>query len=455
MKNQFLLYTIGASAYALINLTLVPLYVKELATDQYGLLSLFFVTVNLIITITGLGIQNSIIRYYYETEDRSDVIKAKNSVFVYTVIIAILLITLFLSVSFISTLYAEYLNLAIALIIIVPSRIGIQVSLGLLRVQERLGRYLLLTLGEIIIVLIGIFIIFLNNEITIEKVAYIYSLAALFVFICSYIGSKFSLEFDWKFFSFVIKFGLPLALANLVSYLINYGNRYILAYIDSNESVAYFDVAQKFTSILSLLIVSGFTLSFTPYYLKLYQEVDLQSFRKRINQLITAFVYIYLILGFFLISLDSYLIKFLEKDEYLVSLSISNYLLLSQLFYVLFMLYTLSLNISKKTIYEFYITTITLILGFIISFILIKYYSLTGAAISHMLNSITSLILILMYNHLKFKLNTSTLKHATMVLIFFGYSLIEPTLPVWIKLMVCLICLPKLFVEIKTLATIR
>jgi O-antigen/teichoic acid export membrane protein len=445
LKKNFLIYTLGSSIYALISTLLIPLFLKDLDIDSYGNLSIAFITINLLIVIFGISIQNSVIRYFVEYPEIVYRKKAINSFIAYIFFLTIsLFIFYFFAKYFQLNTYFEYGNL-LFIILWVISRIIIQAMLGVLRVDEKSIKYLIVSLSEILVILICLFVYRSYEPLTFDIILFSYSMASVGAVVISVLLLKEYINFhegiSVHFLKYSLSFGVPLALANLVSYFLNFGNRYILLNYHTSYSVGIYEVAHKFGSVLSLLLVSGFTLAFTPYFLKLYKNETLDIFQLKIKQTIHLFMWVYFFFGILLLSLDDLLINLIDKPEYLQSLEFLLEIILGNAIYVLFMLLTISLSILKKTKYELYITLIALFIGGALMFPLIKYYSVYGAAYSLIINSSICLILMMLYNSFYFKIKINLINILAAFLIFILCGILETNLVGLYKLFAPLISL--------------
>ena len=285
-----------------------------------------------------------------------------NTFIIYITLLLFILLVSYLGVKFFQiNTYFEYDNL-LYIILWVLSRIVIQAMLGVLRVDEKSVKYLIASLSEIFIILIILFAFRFYRSLDFDIILFSYSTASVGALLISVLLLKEYISFkegiSIHFIKYALSFGVPLALANLISYFLNFGNRYILLNYHSSSSVAIYDVAHKFGSILSLILVSGFSLAFTPHFLKLYEEAEFDVFQVKISKTISLFIWTYYFLGITLLSIDDFLISIIDKPVYLQSLDFLLEVILGNSIYVLFMLLTISLSILKKTKYEFYITLI-------------------------------------------------------------------------------------------------
>ena len=393
--------------------------------SSYGDLSMVFVSVNLLIVILGISIQNSIIRYFIEHLNVVDRIKALNTFFAYLSLLSLLLSILYvLSQYFEINTYVSHDNV-FYIILWVLSRIVIQAMLGILRVDEKAVKYLITSLSEIVILLIILFVYRSHQALDFDIIVFSYSLASLGALVLSVLLQKKYFSFkegvSGYFIKYALSFGAPLAMANLISYLLNFGNRYILLNYHGSSYVAIYDVSHKFGSILSLILVSGFSLAFTPYFIKLYDDVTFEAFQVKMSKTISWFIWGYYFLGILILSLDEFIISIIDKPEYLQSTEFLFEIILGNSIYVVFTLLTISFSIQKKTKFELYITLIAVAIGGTIMFPMIKHYGVYGASYSLIINSTICLVLVILYNRLYFRIHLKRLLPAVVIFILCGF----------------------------------
>lgn len=424
LAKSFLIYGVGNMLYTAIILILIPIYLEKMAIEDYGLFSMYYVTGNLFSILFSLSISNGILRYYSEFEDE---IERKKTVFsillFFTFLFTILLSVLFFLPSKAFNWLGETSDLKYGLIIMLLwsfCRIYYNMILGVLRAKEKAVKYVILTILDVLILCVvnTIVIFYLDFNLYDILLGYLFS-----AFVSMLIGFLFIFKdiiFKFNTFSvkYILAYGIPLSIANVISYFTTYGNRYFLLYYTNKSNVAIFDVAQKITGVLGVILVNAFMISFTPYYLNLYSKNSTEEFQKNINRVINIFINIYFVFGLAIVVFDSYILDFLSKKEYISAALYIPFLIISNAFNVLFMLLTMSTNINKKTYVELIITIIMLVSGIIANIILIQKYGLLGASISQLLMSFIGFICINFYNLKNFPLNFNS-KNIIVIVFFF------------------------------------
>ena len=66
------IYSIGNAALRSVSFLLIPIYTRYLSLDNYGLLDICIVTIQILIIFTGLGMPQSLIRFYTESKTKGE-----------------------------------------------------------------------------------------------------------------------------------------------------------------------------------------------------------------------------------------------------------------------------------------------------------------------------------------------------------------------------------------------
>jgi O-antigen/teichoic acid export membrane protein len=306
-------------------------------------------------------------------------------------------------------------------------RIFVNMFLGVLRADNKPIKFVVLTVLDVMIMCITNIIIIHTNKFTLTNLLNGYLFSTILTLLISFIINKefIGAKINSSYLKYFIIYGTPLAFANCISYFINYGNRYFLLHYTSKIDVAVYDIAQKITGVLGVILVNGFMLAFTPYYLNLSKIETKKQFNIKINKIINTFLGVYFLFGILIIFSDNFLLDFLSRKEYMESALYTPFLILSNVFYVLFMLLAMTTNILKRTKVELYATFVMLGVGLIANFFLIKAYGLYGAVTSQMIISITGFIFINNYNAKFFPLDYKFQATLILVLNFLFFVIVD------------------------------
>jgi len=412
MKNSliksFITYGIGNILFTLVNLLFVPVFLEKIQIEDYGILSVFFVSSNLIMTFFSISITNGILRAYNEGFSTEKERAWTTTIIIFFIVFGFFYTgaSVFFQKAFSKLIFndVKYGHLFVLCGLVGFTRILIGICSGVLRARNLAIKYVILNLLNVIsLAAINIYIIYFTHY-TLISIAWGYVINGAFsfllglVFIKKDLGFGFKLEGLWYF----IKYGVPLGLASVASYFINYGNRYYLINYTTATDVSLMDVAQKISSLVGILLTNAFITAFTPYYLNLYLKVSFEEYSKKINQIILTFSILFCFLSLGLILFQEIGLSLLSNHEYLVAAEFVPYLILSIYFNVLFMMLTMGTNISKKTNVEMYITISILLISIVSNILLIKFIGIYGAVITQVMINLLSLFFIHIYNRKNF-----------------------------------------------------
>ena len=429
--KNFLIYGVGNMLYTLIILLLIPIYLEKFEVDDYGSFSVLYITGTLISIVFSFSISNGILRFFHEYDnlrDRKLAITTMSLFFIglFILTLSILFVTPVMKGIALYNSESSKLNFII-LTTWAFGRIFINMFLGVLRADNKPVKFVVLTVIDVVILCITNIIIIYTNKLTLTNLlnGYLFS-TSLTLLISLIINKEFiGAKLNSNYLKYFMIYGIPLAFANCISYFINYGNRYFLLHYTSKIDVAVYDIAQKITGVIGVILVNGFMMAFTPYYLNLNKIETKEQFNIKINKIINTFLGVYFLFGILIIFSDNFILDFLSKKEYMESALYTPFLILSNVFNVLFMLLAMTTNILKKTKVELYATIVMLCVGLIANFLLIKAYGLYGAVISQMIMSITGFIFINNYNAKFFPLDYKFQTTFILILNFLFFVIVD------------------------------
>lgn len=179
-----------------------------------------------------------------------------------------------------------------------------------------------------------------------------------------------------------ITFGLPLIGSELAFLLLFRSDRFLLAYYESETSVALYTVAFNMAIYFGQFIQAPIESAFTPMCTKLWNE------HKKIEtaELITNVLRYFIIICLPLITLCSVirfeLVIFLASEKYASSASILPILLIALTLLAAFHIVSVGLYLLKKTRIVLYFSWVGFAVNLVLNIILIPKFSHFGAAIS-------------------------------------------------------------------------
>lgn len=176
----------------------------------------------------------------------------------------------------------------------------------------------------------------------------------------------------------LLDYGLPLLISNILFWLLRYADRFYVKYLSDNNELAMYALA---TSVSGGFAILGtlFNTIWVPKALRLYEKNDLDvEYLEKVAFLVSFIGLLIIILTFSLKSLIAQILPSMYSNiVYLLPL-----LILPTLYYTVAEIAGIGIALSKKTSKMVFVSTISALLHFGLSFLLIPKYGALGAAIS-------------------------------------------------------------------------
>jgi len=193
----------------------------------------------------------------------------------------------------------------------------------------------------------------------------------------------------------LIKFSLPYIPAGISSNIIQVINRPILTALTDDATVGIFQANYRL-GIFMMLFVSMFEFAWRPFFLQNAKEANAKEIYSKVMTifvLVTAFIFF--ILSLFIDNIAQFKLPFkgyLIGKAYWGGLYIVPVILLSYLFYGIYINLMAGIYIEKKTKYLPYITGIAAVINIVFNFLLIPKINMMGCAIATLLSYLAMVI---------------------------------------------------------------
>lgn len=302
LLKESLIYGLTNALYSGLPILILPLLVKVLSPEDYGLVELYRNFSLILIPILGLSTAQSVIRFYYDLEKIEFKIFVSNIIALHftTTIISIFVL---LSVSvFISPVYSQLIGFSI--IYFLFNQIT-EILLSIYRAEKSPPKYMLLRLAQVLfdIVLLTLFFFFLKSFDWSYRV-YPNVLAAVLVggisLIALYKQSYFH-KIEWKLLKMAILFGAPLILHMVSGYILNIGDRFFILYFLTEKDLGNYTVMYQLGMLVNFFFTS-FNLAWSPTFFEMMKagntkkihEIKMISYSGILffNAVVICFVYL-------------------------------------------------------------------------------------------------------------------------------------------------------------------
>ena len=273
----------------------------------------------------------------------------------------------------------------------------------LLRAEERSVLYTSIRLGRFILELLFNLIFIVGLRLGVKGILYANLIAALINLIVllpvqlKYIHGKFSSQALKE----LLKFGLPLIPNGLAYLAVEMSHRYLMLYLLDKNKVGEYGANYKFGTLM-LLLVTGFRTAWQPFFLKIAHQDDAKRIYARV---MTYFVFgsaLVVLIGSLFIE---YIVKIpvapgktLMGKEYWGGVFIIPLILLSYLFYGIYVNLTVGIYIKKKSQLMFIFTGLAALTNIGFNLYLIPTMGMIGAALATLIAYLVMMLSIFIAN---------------------------------------------------------
>jgi O-antigen/teichoic acid export membrane protein len=386
LLNNIGLLTIGNFSSKILVFLLVPLYTSVLSTSDYGSYDLVNTTVNLMIPICTLNMQEALLRYSIDAKK----LATKRKIFTNAMIIWFLGLVEFLMLVLINH-FGNYFHVIrnyeayFVVMYCVMSILGMMLYFA--RGLEHIKEFSIAgVIGTCSSILLNILLLL------------VFKLRLVGYFIANIGGSLIQLIYlcisirVWKYFAFnskdynvqkeMISYGGPLILNNVSWWINNASDRYVVTYFCGAAQNGIYSVAYKIPSILSVF-VSIFSQAWIVSSVKEYNEKDEDGFFSNIYRLFNLLT---VLVCSILIFATKWIAKILFLNDFFEAWKYAPFLMISVLFSALSSYFGGVLSTNKNIKSISFSAFVSAVVNIILNIILISTMSVIGAAISTMVS---------------------------------------------------------------------
>lgn len=419
-------FGIGPIVGMLISMLTVPITTRLLTPEEYGKSSLFTLFQSLFLIIGVLGIDQGYVRFYNDKNIQKDKL-LQNSLFLplcFSVFLILVCVLFFKPISLFLFGSLE-VGLMIAFCIFIPILLLNRFFLLQIRMDLKGKLYSLLNIGsQIINFFVLLFFLFFYQK-SFRSIVYatitgmLINTFIIFLFIDkTFIKTKLSISKVTQ--KELIKFSLPLVPATLLSWLLNSFDKIGLRTWSNFDELGLYAAAFKIVALLSVF-QNIFTTTWVPIAYKWNEE----NISKEKFELVSTIVLSVMTCLFALVVVFRDIIMLFLGTEYRNTSKIFVFLLFAPVMYTISETTCLGINFSKKTIYNLYVSIISVCFSLFGNFILIPKFGAMGAAISNCLSYLVFFWGRTFFSrHLWFKFGLSKYIINQILLIFFAINII-------------------------------
>ncbi|MEA1896865.1 MAG: oligosaccharide flippase family protein [Bacteroidota bacterium] len=392
-----IIYSLGGISIKLIGLILLPIYTDYLTTEQYGMWAILEVTAQILATTIGLRLSTSMIRFYSsekETDRKKKIIFTAFGASLLSILIFNLLTHPFVgsfSVLFFNT--NEFEQYFTFLILWSSFEILNRLVLDLIRIKERPGLYITVTVTKFtVILLLNIFfIVVLNMGIGGIILGQLIGSALLILITTPFLLREMILAIDFGLFSKLFRYGFPLVFSGISVFVFSLGDRYLVKLFLGYHEVGIYSLSYKISNVVKLVLVQAFQLGFLPIAFNIYDKPNAKRFFSKI------FTYYAFAIFWFGLAVSvfarEFIIIFASSRDYYEAYLFVPWITLAICFYGLQNFYVIGMHYAKRTKVIAVITLVAASFNIVLNVLLIPRIGLYGAVISAIGTSLLMTIL--------------------------------------------------------------
>ena len=389
-KNSFI-YGIGNISVKLVGFVLVPFLTNPeyLSIEDYGALGVFEAISQILVFLLGLGLFNSLFRWYYEQSEKEN----KSTFFTASILVALLV----LSVVFISFLFREQLSILLFndtnyqdILLLVIFSTGLQavgiLPATLMRLQDRAAFFTSSNIFKLFVTLIVTlyYLLILGDGLKAIYIGQIAGFLSYLVLLIPYVSGNINFRIHIPVFKEMMGYGISMMIAGAVAASVNVLDRFVLNSHSGLEEVGLYSLGYKISSLLKVFIIGSVSMAITPIIFRKINDEDNNRFYTK-TMTYYGFVMMICIMGISLFSKE-FLKVFTGSTAYWASFSVIPVLAFSMFFVALKDIVVTGLHITKKTSRISITTAIISGTNLLLNFILIPYLGAMGAAVASLIS---------------------------------------------------------------------
>ncbi|WP_040516362.1 lipopolysaccharide biosynthesis protein [Gracilimonas tropica] len=330
-----------------VQVLFLPIIFTYLSTSEFGTLDLFLTTKNIISVIFGWGMITAVQRFGgIKTEENYSLEEVITACFLVVIAIDLLLGVIFY---FGYAILIETDIISFLLVLGISSFYSLRsIILGVLRLKHKAKAFLLVTLVNIIIYLLGTYILIKLTDLSYLAFLIAGLIGITFSFLLGLILIKgyIKIKVHKDLLKSIFKFGASLLSTALIVIFVASSNRYALGLFgQSLDEVGILGMSNRLSLFVGALLVAPFTLAWLPFVNENYMK---DNFRDMVSTVFKAVVVVGIFLSVILIMVGYPILSYLEKDSYINSMLIAPFFCFSYIFQAGYYIFSSSFYIHEQ-----------------------------------------------------------------------------------------------------------
>jgi len=371
----------------------LPILTHYLNPEEYGIISMFGLLQSIVGVFSGLSIYGAIQREYFDLSSNEYKEYVGNCIIILFLSTACITIIIYLFSGFIEKISSINRNLFWIIVLISFYQFVILSLTAIYRAKMEAVKYSIFLIS-LTVINVGLSILLVAEiklgylgRIYAQLIAYIIiGTLALIILLKNYSIIKINYEYIKK----ALAFGIPLIPHALGGFFITMTGRFIVNHELGLEQTGLYTLGTQLGSIIGIL-ADSFNKAYSPW---LYEKLNKNDSGIKVK--IVKFTYVYFILitivSITLGLISSCLINIIASKQYHDAYSVVIWIALGNAFNGMYFMVTIYIFYVYKTNLLAIITIMTGIINLFLTFFMVKYMKLAGAALSFMIVNAISFI---------------------------------------------------------------
>ncbi len=386
----------------LVSFIMLPVYTRYLTPADYGIMELISMTTGIISLVVGMGLESAVIRFYFDYKEEADKKKVISSAIVgYGAMITALILMILPFSGILAKLIldsSEYKSFFVIALLTLALNMILPIVFAYLRVQQKSIEYMVAKVGMTIVTLgmniylvvfakMGVYGILLS------------SLVSFIIFTIIMVGitlKRTGIKIDYKILKEMVIFGFPLIPSNLSAFMVHSSDRYFIkAYADMTTTGLY-SLGYKIGTLINQFVTSPFIQIWSPRRMEFFDQPGKEQIFARI---FTYFCTLSLFVGLMISLLAKEVIHFMAPPDFWGAHKVVSIIVLSYIIFSFHYHFNVGIMMKKATRYIAYVNVSNGLLNIALNFILIKRYTIWGAAVATLICFIVKVVLTYYYSN--------------------------------------------------------
>jgi len=385
LVKKLLAYAFSTNAQRFLALLLIPVFVRALSVEEYGIYETALVTINLFSILLNVGMTQSNVRFFASAgaDEKRYVIGVGLGMTLAAAVIAVLLFSAAQGdlAGFIlgNSAWTGYLWLVLLASIALTIN---QLLGGILQSEERVGLYAVFVILSAagLVAMVLVFAAFSDLDMATILISYAVSYLLLTIYLFPAIARRFGISWSWEWFRKMTAFGIPMLPLMLSNFIIRSADRYFILHMSSRTALAVYGLGYRLGNIFLLLLVMPLNYALGPHIFR--REKDSGLIDGILSRSFTIYLLAAVALGYLIIALGPEMVALMATSAYAEAAEVIPFIVLAQFFIGIYFWEGTILQLERKTWIIMLTALVAGALNLSLNSILVPLMSWRGAALT-------------------------------------------------------------------------